>query len=136
MNWFHNLKIATKLLISFLTVLILTVFLGIFSVLQLAEVRASSQEISGVWMLGVALVADMNTDTSDFRLAQFQRIQATTPEQRAQAERDLEQELRSVHKAMAEYERTIISEEDRRLFTTFKEGWERYVRKDTQLRQL
>jgi methyl-accepting chemotaxis protein len=136
MNWFHNLKIATKLLISFLTVLTLTVFLGIFSVLQLAEVRASSQEISGVWMLGVALVADMNTDTSDFRLAQFQRIQATTPEQRAQAERDLEQELRSVHKAMAEYERTIISEEDRRLFTTFKEGWERYVRKDTQLRQL
>jgi len=136
MNWFHDLKIATKLLISFLTVLTLTVFLGIFSVLQLAEVRASSQEISGVWMLGVALVADINTDTSDFRLAQFQRLQATTAEQRAQAERDLEQELRSVQKAMAEYERTIISEEDRRLFTTFKEGWERYVRKDTQLQQL
>jgi len=136
MNWFHNLKIATKLLVSFLGILALTVFLGIFSVLQLAEVRASTQEISSVWMFGAVLIADLNTDTSDFRLAQFLRIQATTPEQRAQAERNLEQELHSVQKGMAEYERTIISEEDRRLFAIFKAGWERYVRKDTPLRQL
>jgi len=136
MNWFHDLKIATKLLISFLIVLLLTVFLGLFSVMQLADVRENSQEISGVWMLGVVLLSDLNTDTSDFRLAQFQRIQATTPEQRAHADRNLEQELNSVQKGLAEYERSIISEEDRRLFTTFKEGWERYVRKDPQLQQL
>ena len=36
MNAFYNLKIATKLVLSFTAVLLLTAFLGIFALLQLA----------------------------------------------------------------------------------------------------
>jgi methyl-accepting chemotaxis protein len=136
MNWFHNLKIASKLFIAFLVLLTLTLFLGVFSVLQLADVRENSQQLSSVWLPGVAILADMNTDTSDFRLAQFQRIQATTLEQKAQAEQSMEQELQHVRKGMASYERTISSEQERRLYEGFKEEWERYLRKSAQLQQL
>jgi methyl-accepting chemotaxis protein len=136
MNWFHNLKIATKLLIAFLVVLALTGFLGVFSVLQLIDVRENSQQISSIWLPGVATLADVNTDTSDFRLAQFERILASTPEQKILAERNMELELREIQQELAAYERTITSERERRLYEDFKGEWEIYVRKNAQLQQL
>ena len=136
MNWFHNLKIATKLLIAFLVLLTLTLALGVFAVLQLASVRENSQQLSGIWLRGVAILADLNTDTSDFRLAQFERVQATQVEQRVQAERSMEQELRQVQQGLATYEQTITSEHERRLFVDIKERWELYLRKNTQLLRL
>jgi methyl-accepting chemotaxis protein len=136
MNWFHNLKIATKLLLAFLLLLALTLALGVFSVLQLDQVRQSSQQLSGTWLRAVALLADLNTDTSDFRLAQFERVQATSPEQRALAERSMEQERQQVSKELVEYEQSITSEHERRLFEDVKQRWELYLRKNTQLQQL
>ncbi|HZH78317.1 MAG TPA: methyl-accepting chemotaxis protein [Archangium sp.] len=136
MTWFHNLKIATKLLLAFLVLLTLTLALGIFSVLQLDQVRQSSQQLSGTWLRAVALLADLNTDTSDFRLAQFERVQATSPEQRALAERSMELELQQVRKGLAAYEQSVTSEHERRLFEDVQQRWELYLRKNTQLQQL
>ena len=38
MKWFYDLKIATKLIASFLTVLALTSVMGVFSIIQLGQV--------------------------------------------------------------------------------------------------
>src|SRR6478609_96952 len=46
MNAFYNLRIASKLLISFVVVLALTVFVGVFSVVQLAKVNQMSTDIT------------------------------------------------------------------------------------------
>ena len=39
MSWFYDLKIAKKLILSFLIVTLLTVVLGIFSIIELIAVN-------------------------------------------------------------------------------------------------
>jgi methyl-accepting chemotaxis protein len=50
MGWFKNLKIARKLQLAFLAVLVLMTILGVFSISQLAKVKNASSEISRDWM--------------------------------------------------------------------------------------
>ncbi|MDP3669195.1 MAG: methyl-accepting chemotaxis protein [Telluria sp.] len=50
MAWFYNLKIATKLTVSFVLVLFLTVSLGGFSMFQLAKVNQTSVELGNIWL--------------------------------------------------------------------------------------
>jgi len=39
MKWFYDLKIARKLMLSFISVLLLTAILGCFSIVQLGRVN-------------------------------------------------------------------------------------------------
>lgn len=54
MNWFCNLKISTKLILSFLVVLSLTTFLGVFSIIQLARVNQTSTDMVVNWAKAMA----------------------------------------------------------------------------------
>ena len=42
MNWFYDLRIARKLLLTFATILLLTGVLGVFSIVQLSRVNDAS----------------------------------------------------------------------------------------------
>ncbi|MDB5989274.1 MAG: chemotaxis protein [Herbaspirillum sp.] len=46
MKWFYNLKITNKLILSFFTVIVLTIILSIFSITQLARVNQASSVIA------------------------------------------------------------------------------------------
>jgi len=59
MGWFKNLKIARKLQLAFLAVLVLMAILGIFSISQLAKVKNASSEISTDWMPAQKKLGDL-----------------------------------------------------------------------------
>lgn len=59
MQWFYNLKIAHKLLLSFVVVLILTVGLGAFSITQLSRVNQAAVDISGNWLPSIRAALKM-----------------------------------------------------------------------------
>nr|WP_198984430.1 methyl-accepting chemotaxis protein [Herbaspirillum sp. ASV7] len=59
MNWFKNLKIARKLLLAFLAVLLLMAIQGVFSISQLAKVKNASSEITRDWMPAQKKLADI-----------------------------------------------------------------------------
>jgi methyl-accepting chemotaxis protein len=59
MGWFHNLKIAKKLLVSFLCVLALTAVLGFFSINQLHKVNEASTEISTNWLPSIRTLPEI-----------------------------------------------------------------------------
>src|SRR5450830_344429 len=59
MKWFSNLRIAKKLLLSFLCVLLLTAILGIFSIAQLNKVNNASTEIATNWLPSIRTLADI-----------------------------------------------------------------------------
>jgi len=50
MNWFYNLKVARKLLLSFACVLVLTTALGALSIFQLNKVNQASTELASKWL--------------------------------------------------------------------------------------
>jgi methyl-accepting chemotaxis protein len=136
MTWFHNLKLAPKLFAAFFALLALTTFLGVFALVQLAEVRETAQDIATNWMPSTEVVSDIDTNFSAFRLSQHEHILGTTPEQLADAEGDQEQALQALRAAMARYEPRISSERERRVYDEFRTLWESYLRDNARLMNL
>jgi len=59
MNWFFDLKIAKKLLLSFTCVLLLTGVTGIFSIVELGQVNNASNEIATNWLPSIRSLAEL-----------------------------------------------------------------------------
>lgn len=72
MQWFYNLKIAHKLLLSFVVVLILTVGLGAFSITQLSRVNQAAVDISGNWLPSIRAALKMKATLARMRVAELQ----------------------------------------------------------------
>ena len=127
MKWFHNLKMFAKLMVGFVSILIISALLGAFALVRMAEVRVVTNDIANNWMPSVQYLSDMNTNTSDFRIADLQHILSERPEEMARYERDHEQLLEKIRKNQAAYEPLISSDKERQLYQDFKADWGDYV---------
>lgn len=72
MKWFFNLRIASKLMCAFVIVLTLTIFLGLFSVVQLAKVNQTATEMKSVWLPSLRAVLQIRMDLSRLRSVELQ----------------------------------------------------------------
>lgn len=80
MQAFYDFKIATKLIIGFITVLILTSVLGLFAVNQLAKVQAAAAKIGNDWMPASVIAMGLKESISRMRSQDAQMASAETPE--------------------------------------------------------
>ena len=127
MHWFYNLRMAKKLLVSFGLVCIIVTGMGFFSVVELEKVNGVSTEMEMNWLPSVRLTSDMNTNTSDFRIAELQHVLSVTPEEMAYWEKSMNEVLATLAKNQAQYEPLISSDEERRLYEAFKYAWTAYM---------
>ncbi|MFZ6798698.1 methyl-accepting chemotaxis protein [Undibacterium sp. Di24W] len=81
MQAFYDLKIATKLIVGFVSVLFLTAFLGLFSVSQLAKVNAAADEIGNDWMPSAIEAMGMKESMSRMRSQEAQLATAESPDE-------------------------------------------------------
>ncbi len=126
MNWFYDLKLATKLISSFLTVLAMTAFLGVFAITEMAKIDATATDLATNWMPSVRYSSDMNTNTSDFRIAELKHILSTEDKDMTQNEKELADVQAALDKNKAEYVKLITSPEERALWESFLKSWGEY----------
>ncbi len=130
----RSMRIGTRLALAFAVMLLLTGALGAFTVIELSVVKKSSDEITQKWMAGVRLTSQMNTDASNFRIAEVKHILASDSAERSK----YEDEMRSIDHAMAqnadEYSHLTTTPEERKLFASFKRERQRYL--DEHLRMM
>ena len=62
MKWFFDLKIATKLILSFGAVLLLTAALGVSAIFSMARINDASTDLSANWMPSVLAAMSMRSD--------------------------------------------------------------------------
>ena len=127
MRWFFDLKISAKLMGAFLAVLLLTIFLGVFSILQLSKVNEVATAMKVNWMPSVRVVSDMDTNTSDFRVAELQHILSTDDKEMAKYEKDMTTVAAEFEKNNVEYVKLISSPEERKIYDGFKKNWDEYL---------
>ena len=127
MSWFHNLNIASKLLVSYLILLAMTVALGFFALDQMTTMRQARIEISDKRMPSIAAAQAMNTDTSDFREAELQHILAEAVEDMIKYERMMAQEQENVDRSARTYEVLMTSDAERRIYGEFRKLWTDYL---------
>jgi methyl-accepting chemotaxis protein len=127
MTWFYNLKISTKLLISFLGLSALNILLGVFAVRQLSQMNDATDVVTDTWMPSIIRVSSVNTDTSDFLIYEMKHVLATDPTKMAEYERGMQRELESIEGNLTAYEPLISSEEERRMYQEFTQLWANYL---------
>ncbi|NCT83081.1 MAG: HAMP domain-containing protein [Comamonadaceae bacterium] len=76
MKWFYDLKIATKLVVSFVAVLLLATGLGLFSIIQLARVNQTANELAENWMPSIKGAGDIRYGIARIRSYSLQHVLA------------------------------------------------------------
>jgi methyl-accepting chemotaxis protein len=119
--------ITAKIRAAFIFLLLLTAGIGTLGVTQMASINDKSTEMAVNWMPSVDASNRLNTATSDLRVLQYTHIATTTE----QGMRDLEsketQLLKDIGDMRARYEKLISSSEERSLYESFSNKYEKYL---------
>ncbi|RAM63800.1 chemotaxis protein [Herbaspirillum rubrisubalbicans] len=112
MKWFMDRKIATKLLLSFITVLGLMSALGLFSLYQMDKVNDAATEIAHKWEPSIRISLMLERTLVRVRSTEFQHILGN------------EQTMATLEKALAERyaEFTTLQQDYRKLDLTKEES--------------
>jgi hypothetical protein len=86
MQWFFDLNIATKLILSFGVVLLLTAALGVAAIFFMARIHTASMDLSANWMPSVLAAMSMRSDVSDVRRWELAHMLAAQDADMAQNE--------------------------------------------------
>ena len=123
-----SLKLSSKLLLSFGSILVLVAAVGTFAVNRLAVVDDEAGIIDARWLPSVQLSSALNTATAEVRIAQYRHVVSTTPEAVADADRAVTDKLSVVDKLRPEYERLVASPQERAQYEQFAKAWSAYRR--------
>ncbi|MBT2341618.1 MULTISPECIES: methyl-accepting chemotaxis protein [Pseudomonas] len=127
MKWFYDLRIATKLVTSFLVVLALTAAMGVFSIIQLGEVNGTTQEMRDNWMPSMRAAAGMRFYGANYRLKENRHISADSDQERATLEQEADESRKAFETRQATYGQMLSNDQDRKLFEAISAEWAAYL---------
>ncbi|MEB0040800.1 MULTISPECIES: methyl-accepting chemotaxis protein [unclassified Pseudomonas] len=127
MKWFYDLRIATKLITSFLVVLALTALIGVFSIIQLGLVNNASTEIRDDWMPSVRAASAMRFYAANYRIKEARHILTDVAAEKTQMELEAGEVRKEMDARRLSYEKLISNPQERALFLTFSSDWEAYL---------
>jgi len=127
MKWFYDLKIATKLIASFLTVLALTAVMGVFSIIQLGLVNDTASDIRDNWMPSMRAASAMRFYAANFRLKENRYIASESAQDRTVIEQEAADARKQFETRIATYEKLISGPDERQLFDNMLTDWTAYL---------
>jgi len=136
MRAFLNLRLFSKLMLSFALVLALCLGLGIFSIVQLARVNQTSTDLETNWMPSVQMLLEMKYDTARYRAQEAQHILSTSEADLVKYEKRMEEFAANLKQHRAQYEKLISEPDEKAGYAEFSRLWEQYMADSVKIRQL
>ncbi|MFL9670157.1 methyl-accepting chemotaxis protein [Variovorax sp. AB1(2024)] len=127
MKTFYNFKIATKLLVSFIAVLALTVCVGVIAVMQLGKVHDMSTEMSTTWMPATRSLLEMKNLVSRYRTQEMQHILSGSYDEMAAYEKAMDETWANLQKNRTTYESLITEPEEREIYPELQKLLNQYA---------
>ncbi len=122
-----KLGLKWKLSLGFGLMVLLVAALGAFGLLQMNAINAKSTEIATNWLPSVDTVNRLNTATSDLRIAELQHLTLTDEAAMKSWAATVESTIESITALRSTYEALISSDEERALYASFSEDYEKYL---------
>jgi methyl-accepting chemotaxis protein len=116
MKWFYNLNIATKLIATFLSVIVLVVGLGIFAIVQLDKVNAASTDITTNWLPTIRTLAQLKFTAARVRSFEQQHIMASDPKEFDEIEQSVNKQIDALLALRKTYEGQISEPAERAIY--------------------
>lgn len=123
----QGMKLRTKMILGYATILLFTSVLGILALVLMARVNQASTVIADEWLPSVFFTSDLNTATGDFRIAELQHILSVSDEEQQRYEQTLEKTLQYIGERQASYEPLLNSTEEKQAYESFVASWEQYL---------
>jgi methyl-accepting chemotaxis protein len=136
MKSIYDLKIATKLLTSFSAVLVLTAFLGIFSIFQLAKVNQTSTDMEENWLPSVQVLLEIKSNVQRVRTLEYAGFIYNEPENVEAVKKLLNATFAEFNKNNEQYVKLISEPEERRIYAEFSKNWTLYLAEHDKIGQL
>lgn len=126
MKWFYDLKIATKLLAAFTFILLTSVLLGIFSIVQLKKVNATATDLATNWMPSVEAANAVQFDLTTLRNILMQHVIADDNAMKQNYEKSQAEWRDKMAQHQKRYEALISTPEERQAYGEFVKLKEEY----------
>ena len=133
MKWFYDLKIATKLIVSFGAVQVLALILGFNAIAAMGRINQASDDLAKNWMPSVQAVMSLRIDVGDFRRWQLLHILSNEPAFYETYEKRMSDTLAALQANSERYQKLISSPEEKAQYDAFLSQWQQFVGENGKL---
>ncbi|UYB53661.1 methyl-accepting chemotaxis protein [Xanthomonas sp. AM6] len=133
---FGNLKIATRIGLSFGVVLLLMLGMGIFAMLQMNKINQASTDIAGNWMPSIRNIEEMTGRFNQLRLYELQHVINRAPAEMQDYDIRMQQVADAFAKNRQTYAKLISTPEERAIYEDFSKKFDRYLELHKQVLDL
>ena len=136
MQWFANLRLKPKLILSFAIVMAFSAIMGLLAERRLTGLNDATHDIADNWMPSTRLVSDMNARMGQFRVAELQHVLSTDEAFMQRYEGVMNETLKIIDDSKAQYAKLINSPEEKAQWEAFKQQWDAYLVEHAKVLQL
>ena len=122
-----KLNIFAKLMLGFLSLVMIMVVIGVFSMTQIEALDSKTKAIGNDDLPSTLIVGKIDATRGSYRRSQLLHILSDTPEAKAGFEKDLESDAADMAGFFKEYEASISDDQDRALWNKVQDNWHQYV---------
>jgi methyl-accepting chemotaxis protein len=127
MLWFQNLKITTKLLVAFLSLLLLSSGLGLFALDVVDQLHQAAEDAASQWGPSVQHLSKVRTNLIRLRNSELSHLVALTPEGMDRFEREARQAREEFTHSLEAYQQTSRKESERPVLDGLQKDWASYL---------
>ncbi|BBA69217.1 methyl-accepting chemotaxis protein [Geobacter sulfurreducens] len=127
MKWFEELKVSSKLVVSFMVVIVLTTFLGIFSIFEMSQVNETGTDMAENWIPSLNAISAMQLDFASYRRLELQHILEMESAGQKTYEERMAGLVKSIAEHQKEYEPLLATPEEKQVFQEFSTKWQEYL---------
>lgn len=122
-----NFSLKAKLGGVFAMLLSLTAALGVITLFKMNAIKDQTSLITEHWLPSVNAINEINAAIADFRLAQFEHLNAVSDEAMAAQDEEIAQITAAIEQQLGVYEPMILWDEERALFDPLSASIREYI---------
>ncbi len=126
MSWYYNLKISVKLLSAFVVVALIALVIGVIGIVELKKLDDNGDKMYNKITVPISDLGDMSTAFQRIRINIRGLVEADNAAEKQVAIDTIKKLRADMSEKSAAFEKTILTEEGRKLFEEFKKSREGY----------
>ncbi|GIO11558.1 methyl-accepting chemotaxis protein [Cohnella xylanilytica] len=116
-------SVRSKLLFSFLVVLLFTVGIGWNGIAKIEQVQTNSSEVTNKWMFGIETINTIAQLVEQYMGNYYQLELTSSADERKPLTTARDTLVRNIEQSLAQYEKTITDETDRSNYDSLTNNW-------------
>ncbi|MEI6207459.1 MAG: methyl-accepting chemotaxis protein [Desulfuromonadales bacterium] len=133
MQWFRNLSIGTKLMVSFLFILSLSTVLGVFQIIKLTGINTISEDISKNKIPALLSISKINDFFGSYRRGELLEVLSDKKEDVEKYIKRNQETLEKLKSEQASYEKLIDSPEEKKIYAEFNQALQLYLAENPKI---